>query len=315
MKKRKISHVMRQSIRKLKYLDKTQSSYFMIMSFLVAFCLFTGGTYSYFTFSKNLNAATISIAKLNYTLTSTSQDFVDSKIVVGPGEEKVIEFSLNSLNNVATKYALKYSTLATNTKVYYSQNLTNNMSGIIEAHGSITLRVVIKNDGTSDATVNFTVDGGYIQNTLESNITEGYYEADITVRAVLLDENLSNGIIGQSFPPKDGEYGYVKTSCNEETAASWDSTAWKLNLVDITKKVSCDVYFKKMNNDIETIFVLEKKDGTSEYVTNVPNDGTYTFQSVTCSPNATATWDATNWRMNITGITSKTLCTGLFKEN
>lgn len=315
MKKRKISNILKQNIRKLKYLDKTQSTYFMVMSFLVAFCLFTGGTYSYFTFSKHLNAATISIAKLNYTLSSTSSDYNQGAITLAAGETKTLELTLNSLNRVATKYALKYSTPSATTKVYYSQSLAYNMTGTIEANGSITMRVIIKNDGSSAATVNFTIDGGYIQNTLESNITEGYYEDDIIVRTILFDETLSNGVIGQSFPAKGGEYGYITTKCNDDATAEWDNDKWELNLDAISKRASCDVYFKKIINDIEVVFALAKKDGTVEYATSVPNDGTYTYQSVTCSSGATAEWDGSAWKMNVTNVTDKTICTGRFKQN
>lgn len=312
MKKKSI---LKHSIKRIKYLDKTQLNYFIVMTFLLGFCLFTGGTYSYFTFSKHLNAATITIAKLSYTLSSTVDGYSNGTVSVAPGETKAFNMTLESLNGIETKYALMYSTTNSDVKVYYSENLKNNMAGIIGARGSnITLRVVIVNNSSSAATVDLTVKGGYIQNTLTSNITEGYFEQDIVVRSILLDENLANALVGQNFPTKDGEYAYLRTECSNDVNAVWNNETWELEINEIGAKVACDVYFKKMTSDIETYFVLEKKDGTSAFTKTVSNDGTYRFKRAECNTSATATWDDSTWKMNISNIESKTICVGYFEE-
>lgn len=316
MKKRKVSNVIKQSFRKLKYLDKTQLNYFLVMSFLLEFCLFTGTTYSYFTFSKHLNAATITIAKLNYNLSSPSSDYANGSITVLPGEKKAIDLNLASLNKIKTKYALKYSTQVSGVKVYYSESYKNNMAGTIGPEGSnISMRVIIVNNGSSTAKVGLTISGGYLQNTLETNITEGYFEEDIVIRTVLLENGLTNGIIGENFPEKGGEYSYFKTECSKDVDATWDNETWQLEIGGIKSRIACDVYFKKMTSDIETYFVLQGSEGSQTYTTVVPNDGTYTFDRATCNTGATATWDETEWKMNISNIQKQTICTGYFKQS
>lgn len=312
----KKKNILKQSIKKIKYLDKTQLNYFIVMTFLLGFCLFTGGTYSYFAFSKHLNAATITIAKLSYTLSSTVEGYTNGEVTVAPGETKAFNLTLESLNGINTKYALTYSTTDANVKVYYSENLKNNMAGTIGPRGSnITLRVVVVNEGTSSSSVNLSVKGGYLQNTLTSNITEGYFEQDIVVRSILLDENLGNGLVDQSFPSKDGEYAYLKTECSQNISATWDNENWKLNITEIGSRVACDVYFKKMTNDIETYLAVKNSDGTSTFIKTIPNDGTYSFDHAECNTGATATWNTETWQMNITNMESKTLCVGYFNKN
>ncbi len=316
MRKRKLSSLLRQSFRKLKYLDKTQTRYFALMSFLIGFCLFAGTTYSYFTFSKKLNAATISIARLSYNLSSPTSGYQNGQIAVPANGSVTLDLNLSSQNSTETKYALRYTSADPNIKVYYSESLANNMTGIIGPLGSnISMRVIIENKGTADATVNFTVNGGYIQNTLETNITEGFYEADIVVRSILLADDLSNGIVDSGFPTKGSGYAYFRTTCTGPATAKWDEENWKLNLDDIQGKISCDAFFKQVSNDIEVVLAVKKKDGTIEYVESVPNDGTYTFDKAECSTGATPAWDTAAWKLDVTNITEKTICTGYFNEN
>lgn len=316
MKARKVTNKVKQSIRKLKYLDKTQLHYFVVMSFLIGFCLFTGTTYSYFTFSKHLNAATITIAKLSYTLSSTSNDFNNGTISIAPNSTLMIDLDLESLNKIETKYALKYITVNDAVKVYYSESVGNNMSGVIGPRGSeIAMRIVIKNDSEETANVEITVSGGYLQNTLTTNITEGYYEDDIILKAVLFEKDLTNGLIEKNFPAKDSGYAYIGAKCNNDVTTTWDNENWQLTIDDISARTSCEAYFKKLTDDIEVIFVLKKKNGDVEFASSVPNDGTYSHVDSTCNTDATATWNTEEWKMEISDISSKTLCTGNFTEN
>lgn len=322
MKKRKISNIIKHQVRKLKYLDKTQARYFIVTGFLLSFCLFTGGTYSYFAFTEHLHATTITIGNLTYELSSnnTAGSINGNRYVmnVKAGSRISLNLDLESLNSTDTKYALNYDTSSpdSDVKVYYSESYANNMSGIIGPTGSkISMRVIIENNSTVDTSVYFIISGGYLQNTLDSNITEGYYEEDIQVRAVLIENDLNKGIINENFPTKGSGYLYFRTECSEEVDDVWDNANWKLNLNNIPGRVSCDVYFKKMTNDVELYYALKKKDGTVTYVTSVPNDGTYTFKNAKCNTDATASWDTSTWSMNVSGIKEKTICIGTFEEN
>jgi hypothetical protein len=306
----------KRSWRKLKYLDKTQFQYFVVTSFIGAFCLFTSTTYSIFTISKYLNAATITIAKLSYTLSSTTTGYSNGNITVAAGDTVYVDLTLKSLNKITTKYALNYSSPSSDVSVYYSENLKNNMSGTIGSSGSsITLRVVIVNSGSASATVNLTVAGGYVKNSLSSNITDGYYEQDLVIRTTLLDENFENATQASEFPDKTGNYAYYKTVCSEDANATWDYANWSLNIEDTSIQMSCDVFFKKMTNDIELYYMLSDANGKNGVLSDsVPNDGTYEYKSVTCSTDATATWDSSNWKFSISGMTENTLCIGYFNK-
>lgn len=316
MKKGKLTTSIKKSLRKLKYLDKTQSSYFLVTSFLATFLMFTGFTYSYFTLSNKIGNATIAIARLKYNLSSTLSSFNEGNISVPSGSTLYIDLNLESLNTMETKYALQFSSDNPNIKVYYSADLANNMAGVIGPTGSkIKMCVVIVNKGTEDGVVNLTVHGGYLQNTLESNITEGHFDQDIIVRSIILDDDMQDGVINQDFPTKESGYSYFRTSCNDEVSTSWNSEAWNLEISDIGSRVACDVYFKKMTSDIEVYFALKKKDGSLSYENSLPTDGTYTFKNAECNTGAIASWDEVNKKLNISGMEAKTACIGYFQEN
>ncbi len=301
--------------RKIKYLDKTQLSYFVVTGFIGAFCLFTGGTYSYFTITKSLNAATITIAKLNYNLSSTTSGYNDGNISVPAGGTTFVDLTLESLNAIETKYALNYSTSSSDIQVYYSENIKYNMQGVIGPTGSdITMRVVIVNNGASASNVNLTVNGGYVKNNITSNIVNGYFETDITVRTILMDETMSNSIVDQDFPTKDGEYSFFRVQCSQNVGATWDNENWNLSLGEIDTQVACDVYFKKMAYDLETYYGLVKKDGTLEFTQAAPDENLYTFDRAQCNNDSTATWDTENRQLVLSNISNKTICLGYFNE-
>ena len=129
-------------------MDKTKARYFATAIFISAFCLFTGITYSYFTFSKHLNAAIITTAKLKYTLTSTNTSFKNNSITVNPGTT-MLELDLKSLNTQNTKYALDYLTESDDIEVYYIGKREQNVLGEIAGLNSIiTIKIAISNTGS-----------------------------------------------------------------------------------------------------------------------------------------------------------------------
>ena len=303
----------KKAYRKLKFLDKTQLQYYVVVSFIGLFCTFTTTTYSVFTVSKYLNAAVITTAKLSYTLTSNAPEYNNGVVSVPAGETVILDLTLSSLNSQNTKYALNYSTNNQNISVYYSYNLENNMAGTIGTSGSsIPMRVVIVNSGSTAATVNLTVAGGYVNNTLESNITEGYYENDIVVRIIKQDADFTNDTQVSTFPTPAQGYGYYNTVCNEIATPVWDNSTSTLNLNNLTERIVCTAYFKAFASDIEVYYELRDSNGlNSTRASSVPNNGTYTFQSAHCSSNATANWNSTNWRLEVTGVQEKTICVAL----
>lgn len=316
----KFTKSLKKIFKRIKYYDKTKTRFFTSMIVISAFTLFIGSTYSYFAITEHLNAATIAIANLKYTLSSPSDRFNidDMSIQVNSGETLELELVLKSLNTQSTKYALDYTSDNENAKVYYSEKYKNNMSGIIGITNSeISLHIIIVNTSTSSQKVNLTPKGGYLQNTIVSNITEGYYpnDADIVVRTTLLNEDLSVSYSGEDFPAKDGEYTYFKTDCSSNTTAQWDNETWSLSLDNIEEKTSCEVYFKKMASDIETYFQITDTNGTKTYVDTIPNNGSFTFNKVICNNDSQATWDNEAWKLNINGMSDHTICIAEFTKN
>lgn len=304
--------------RKLKYLDRTKKRYFTTMIFISSFSLFIGVTYSYFYITEHLSVATIAIAKLNYTLSSTSDRFnAENKTVsLNAGETLSLTLTLKSLNAQETKYALSYNANAP-VKVYYSEEFKNNMTGVIGITNSeIVLHIILVNSGTTDETVNLITKGGYLQNILTSNITEGFFpqDADVIVRTTLLDENLENSYTTTEFPTKESDYAYFKTDCSSSTATPiWDNEAWNLKVNDVTERTNCDVYFKKVTNDIETYYLVIESDGSKKYLTTAP-DTTYAFKSASCNQ-GTATWNNDTQQLELTDIGEKNVCIAEFTKN
>ena len=303
--------------RKFKYLDKLQFNYFIITSFIGAFCLFTGVTYSAFTISKKLNAAVITIAKLNYTLAEngTSTGYNNGSVSVGAGETVTLNLRLTSSNASETRYALNYIEQQ-GIQVYYSHNNKNNMTGTVSAGGTIDLRVIIVNSSESAKTVAFNLNGGYINNMLTTNIADGFYEEDITLRTYTVDANFKNTTLYSTtgFPSSDN-YIYYKTECSEDANPIWDSENWTLDVNKMSEKIACDVYFKASTTDVEVAYNLIDENGSEKISTTPPaNDGTYGFVNATCSNGGTATWNSSSWSLDTSGVSGKDLCIANFKK-
>lgn len=304
--------------RQLKYIDKTKANYFIVTSFLGLFCTFTMVTYSAFTFSKTLNAAVITIGKLKYTLSSESNKFSNGVVSLDAGETLVLDLSLSSLNSFESKYALKYSTESENVEVFYSHDVGNNTSGVIGASGSnIGMKLVLVNSGEASATVNLNVLGGYTHNNLEaSNITIGYYEADIVTRIHQLNSNLGNDTRVSEFPESTSGYGYLRSVCNNPANPVFDKENWKLNLNAMTSQIACDVYFKEMTDDLEIYYLLQETGATKisdgQIANEVPASG-YTFREASCI-SGTPSWDSVNNKLSVSGFDGGNICVAYFNK-
>lgn len=208
--------------KKLKYMDKSHSRFFAIMIFLAGFCLFTGVTYSFFALSKYLNSATLSIAKLKYELSSDNERFENSSIVVSAQEKLELNLNIKSLNNALTKYALNYQTDSDLVKIFYKDELEQNVSGTIGSLNSVlNAKIIIINESTENVNISFSIEGGYLQNELVSNINTKYVEESTKTLEVL---NLSYSdevpIFSQISPPLTGtnDTGIYKAQDNYGTS-------------------------------------------------------------------------------------------------
>ena len=314
---KRIKKKLKNGYRQLKYLDKTKANYFVVMSFLGLFCTFTMVTYSAFTFSKTLNAAVITIGKLRYTLSSSSSGYSNGVVTLTSAEPVEIELTLSSLNSFQTKYALMYNTEATNVDVYFSQEVGNNMNGSIGASGSqITMKIILVNNSGATATVNLNVIGGYTHNNLEaSNITVGYYEADIISRLHTLDTGLGNDTRVSTIPTAASGYTYFRSVCNNPATPVWDNTNRTLGINNVSTQVVCDNYFKLMEDDLEVYYVLQPSGATliddGEVTTSAPS-ASYTFREATCTT-GTPTWSSN--QLTVSGFDAGTICVAYFNAN
>lgn len=302
-------------LKRLKYVDKTKSRYFSVMTFICAFILFAGTTYSYFSFSRYINSSTISIANLNYVLSSSTSGYANSSITVGAGETKFLDLDLKSLNGSKTRYALNYVEVP-GIEVYYSETTGRNVQGLIGPTGSIiSMRVVIKNTTSNSKVVTFNIAGGYVQNSLTSNITEGYFEDNLTIRTYLYDENFENAVYAPSFPAKT-EYSFYRAECSNGVTPTWNNSSWTLTRNPSSNKTSCDVYFKKASSEFEIYYLITGSNDTRVVNSNKPdNTGLYKYVSSSCSPGTEYTFDETIWEFEISDYTPNALCVANFETD
>ncbi len=306
----------KRAFRKIKYLDKTQASYFVVTSFIAVFMMFTGVTYSYFTYSKHMNAAVITIANLNYTLESSDSNFKNLSTTVPANSKVFLDLDLKSLNTEKTKYALDYKTQNSGVRVFYSENLKKNTTGIIGPNGSvIEMRLVLENTSNEEATVNFEVKGGYIKNTLTSNINDGYFENDLTIRTVLYDEEFLNANSGLTFPDKE-KYSFYKVECSNGVIGTFDEDTWSLKRNDEAKQTSCDVYFKKSTEELELYYSIKGSSDTEIISKNKPDtNGLYKYTGVKCSSSVKYTFNENTFDFNVTDYKKNALCIANFETD
>jgi len=281
---KKLSSAVKKIHRKLKYLDKTKATYFGISIFLIVFCLFTGGTYSYFMFSEHLNAAIISIAKLNYLLTSTNSSFINNSITVAPKQKLQFTLNLKSLNNQNTKYALDYIASSPDVKVYYKARKEQNVEGEIDGLNSvIDINLVIENTGDTEQTVNFDLKGGYLQNELESNIVDQWVSTIMAVSSSTNEklwahkEKVQRIVFEDALIPKENaEYTYDISSDQDGSVMSYlvpssDDNTKYIAYIQSTNKVKANknssYLFRDFTNleSIENLSLLDTNNVTDMF--------------------------------------------------
>jgi len=315
MQNKKKFRLFKNTIRRIKYYDKTQTTYFAVMIFIAGFCLFTGATYSYFTLSGRIGNATITIAKLNYTLESTNSNYANQTLTIAPGETTFLDLDLKSLNAQKTRYALNYDTNFSGVEVYYSESIKKNVDGVIGPNGSIVnMRIVVVNNGSANATVRFDVDGGYLQNTLSSNIVNGYFEQDQTIRYVVYDEDFQSSVVGYDIPSREN-HSYYKAECSNGGEPVWDEINWNFSIGNEVQ-TSCDVYFKKTTTGLEKYYNVLGSNGINSISTTKPDrTGEYVYQSSSCSNGAVFSFDESTFEFNIETYEPNTLCIANFTTN
>ena len=215
----KLLRKLKKAYKKIKYRDRLTTRFYITFISISSFILFLGGTYSYFNIFEHDNAAVITISKLKYMLTSTNTDYKENSITVNAGQTLDLTLNLKSLNNIRTRYALVYASPSSDVKVYYDGLRDQNVLGEISTLNSIIdIKLVIENKSSSPQTVTFELKGGYLQNTLDSNITEQYNRT----YTVTLDPTGGTVAPTNITVTKGNPYGTMPTP----TKAGYDFLGW-----------------------------------------------------------------------------------------
>lgn len=138
----------------------------LIMTVLVSVMCFS---YAFFTHKiEDHGKLNIVAGTLNYKLENNKLENNNS-ITVPSGLTQRIDLKIISLNDIDSKYELYYITNNNDIEVNYTSTSIDNPTGTIEAKSSKTVSIRINNKSEEDATITFSVAGGFINNSLVLN--------------------------------------------------------------------------------------------------------------------------------------------------
>ena len=140
-----------------------KKSYIIIISLLVLTVTFFGASYAYFT-SKNEEHGKLNIVAGTLDYKIESKDLENNQITLKPNSIKEITVKLTSLNEIDSKYELFYETTNNDVEVGYTGDILP--MGLVNAKSSKEIEVFLSNTSSNDATVTFSCEGGFINNSL-----------------------------------------------------------------------------------------------------------------------------------------------------
>ena len=146
-------------------MDRKKIIYIGSLFILTVIVSITYFSYAFFT-SKYEQRGKLNIVTgtLDYKLSSTLLDNTNS-ITLASGEKARLNIKIESLNEIASKYELFYTTTNNEIEIGYNTNHDLPM-GTINKDGTKMVTVIIKNKTASQAKVTFGVEGGFTSNTL-----------------------------------------------------------------------------------------------------------------------------------------------------
>ena len=156
-------------------MDKKKVIYIGSLFILTVIVSITYFSYAFFTHrDEQRGKLNIVTGTLDYKLSSTLLDNTNS-ITLASGEKARLNIKIKSLNEIASKYELFYTT--TNNEIEIGYNTNHDLPiGTIDKDGIKMVTVIIKNKTASQAKVTFGVEGGFTNNTLAissgSHLTE-----------------------------------------------------------------------------------------------------------------------------------------------
>ena len=126
-------------------------------------------SYAFLYKEEGYDNVSMQVGTLNYNLSSTL--LTNNSISLESNEKARLNIEIESLNNINTKYQLYYQTTNNNIEIgYVSDNSLP--EGIINANSKKTVTVIIKNKTSSNATITFGVEGGFITNDISLELNK-----------------------------------------------------------------------------------------------------------------------------------------------
>lgn len=177
-------------------------------------------SYAFFTHRDEQHGKLNIVAgKLNYKIDSELID--DNNTVTVPGNSIVsVNIKITSLNDFDTKYILTYDTDSQDVIVYFDYDRLGTQ-GTIRANNSIDVGVIIENTGSSSENVTFMVDGGFLNQDIDTISTTGY-EIDegwetSTLRELAFDDNdtyldENSNVVHETTEDGDTDGIYISTA-------------------------------------------------------------------------------------------------------
>lgn len=151
-----------------KYIGILRKIIIFLSVLLVIVCFSFGITYSNFKYKlPNRRAVQIVVNKLTYL--SKINDSYANNYVIKPGNN-ILKFEIESNNEIDTYYKLLSN--CSDVDFYYLDNMPY---GRINSNDKLNIKILAINKGNENITCNFTINGGYLNNSIEDvKEDEGY---------------------------------------------------------------------------------------------------------------------------------------------
>ena len=232
----------------------------LIMTIALLFVLTIGYSLSIFTDSTNKKVANIKVNDLSFNMTTNSGESDDRILHLQAGKIEQFDIILTTLNKVDVKYEIIYelcnNSACTSTSknipndlLVYKENEDTNINGSLESNKSNSIRIITKNNSTSDYYIKLNINAGYSWNELDltGQIKEGYAIKTDLIAYV-------DGIEKQEYPNNCNYTVEVKAYKNnqevtlDDIAIQCDKSTkkWKTTYTDFADKI--EYYFTSLKS-------------------------------------------------------------------
>ena len=232
----------------------------LIMTIALLFVLTIGYSLSIFTDSTNKKVANIKVNDLSFNMTTNSGESDDRILHLQAGKIEQFDIILTNLNKVNIKYEIIYelcnNSACTSTSknipndlLVYKENEDTNINGSLESNKSNSIRIITKNNSTSDYYIKLNINAGYSWNELDltGQIKEGYAIKTDLIAYV-------DGIEKQEYPNNCNYTVEVKAYKNnqevtlDDIAIQCDKSTkkWKTTYTDFADKI--EYYFTSLKS-------------------------------------------------------------------